>query len=180
MPPRSWDTAPAPTSPETRRDRPLSLPRPRVYAPSMVILSLHGHLYGISFRASTSSVRAVGPGRDEQGDVVVGVGVGYAEPDRDAPEERRLRQVRAPGEVPGDVEDDLVHADAELPLPEQGRVRPAIPVCPERLQQAPLVVIERVQLQRHAGGGPAVGGVEDVGGQPAAHGRRSTQPSIWP
>src|SRR5918998_1664314 len=124
------------------------------------------------------AVGAVGPRRDQERHVVVGGGVGDAEPDRHAPEKGRVRDSLA-REVLADLERDLVHA--RLRLVEQRRVGAAVGVGGRLLQELPAVArrVEAEELEAEACGRTACGGVQD-GGCQGHHGLLSTQPSIWP
>src|SRR5215210_5734229 len=75
-------------------------------------------------RISASPIGGVGPGRGQQRHVVVDRRVGHAEADRYPVEERRIggTRLRVPSEVLADLEDELVHAPAQLPFFDQRRV----------------------------------------------------------
>src|SRR5258706_11962240 len=95
--------------------------------------------------------------------------IGDAEAQRHAVQERRLWQRRAAGaEVVGDVEHQLVFAVDQLAALKQRSVAAAIGIGGERLEKRPASVLQDRKLDLHAGGGHAVGGIQNVRGK-ASH-----------
>src|SRR5215210_5162682 len=101
--------------------------------------------------------------------------VGHAEADCHPVEERRVgrARLRLPRKVLAYLEDELVHAPAQLPFLDERRVGPSLGVRAGRCEQvAPFVgLVETKELHPHVGGGTTTRGIQDVGGQVAGHGR---------
>src|SRR5258708_4888190 len=125
-----------------------------------------------AINVSAPAVGAVGPGGDEQRDVVAGGGVGDGEADGHTVEERTVLQMR--DEIVLHEKQQLVAAHGHLRAGEQGAVGAAVGIGRDGLEQRVLAVIFP-KLDPHPGGGPAGGEVEDVGAEFAGHGKNFGQ-----
>src|SRR4051794_28788441 len=122
---------------------------------------------------STASVGGIAPGRDEERNVVLPVGLGDGEADRDEIEEWRVGRIRSDGpEIGPHIENELISARAEGLSAQERRIRPPIGVRGRDGNEVAAVFIDEEELDRDSLRGAAMRCIKNVGRQ-APHGTSS-------
>src|SRR5262249_26256936 len=119
---------------------------------------------------STAPISAVGPGGDEERDMIRHGGVGNSESDRDAVEKTRFGQRSAfADEIIADVTHHCVLRDTQLVCSEQRLICAAIGIGADSFEEPGFLGVEKPELDLHALSRTSMCGVEDVSAEPGGH-----------
>jgi hypothetical protein len=134
--------------------------------PAMPFMKVQEAMQRLKAASLTAPVGGISEGREQERDVVMRVGVGHAEPDRDHVEEERISPglPRGAQVIPGG-EVQFIRAGGKGFGRQNGAVGPPVIIRDHGDDLAQRALFDPEEGDRHSGGRCAGGSIEDMGGQ---------------